>query len=169
MNTNLSCGLGVCPPGEYWNPSSENYTCPRCSLEQNSRHLVWFIYHMRKCSQGIPQVRSTGLNILWTNHHFINVQLWVHKFTIILIWFDLIWFDLIWFDLVWFGLVWFGLVWFGLDWFDFNLISFHFISFHFIWYPGDQSSTLYDYPLHCITSNLEWLAPEILKQEKILL
>ncbi|XP_023331575.1 STE20-related kinase adapter protein alpha, partial [Eurytemora carolleeae] len=29
---------------------------------------------------------------------------------------------------------------------------------------GDQSSTLYDYPLHCITSNLEWLAPEILKQ-----
>jgi len=92
MNTNLSFGLGVCPPGEYWNPSSENYTCPRCSLEQNSRHLVWFIYHMRKCSQGIPQVRSTGLNILWKNHHLINVQLWIHKFTTILICFD--WFDL---------------------------------------------------------------------------
>ena len=36
--------------GEYWNPNTENYTCPHCKQVQNSRHLVWFIYHMKKCN-----------------------------------------------------------------------------------------------------------------------
>ena len=36
--------------GEHWNPIAENYTCPHCKQIQNSRHLVWFIYHMKKCS-----------------------------------------------------------------------------------------------------------------------
>ena len=40
----------------YW------YLCLNCKLTlytvqvQNSRHLVWFIYHMRKCAAGLPQV-----------------------------------------------------------------------------------------------------------------
>ena len=36
--------------GEYWNPETQNYTCPHCNQVQNSRHLVWFIYHMKKCN-----------------------------------------------------------------------------------------------------------------------
>jgi len=36
--------------GSYWNPNTENYTCPFCEQIQNSRHVVWFIYHMRKCN-----------------------------------------------------------------------------------------------------------------------
>ena len=36
--------------GEYWNEQTENYSCPHCNQVQNSRHLVWFIYHMKKCS-----------------------------------------------------------------------------------------------------------------------
>lgn len=36
--------------GEHWNPNTENYTCPHCKQVQNSRHLIWFIYHMKKCT-----------------------------------------------------------------------------------------------------------------------
>ena len=42
--------------GEHWNSDTESYTCPHCRQRQNSRHLVWFIYHMKKCSMNnIPQ------------------------------------------------------------------------------------------------------------------
>ena len=45
--------------GEFWNANTENYTCPHCKMVQNSRHLVWFIYHMKKCSMNtIPCVKS---------------------------------------------------------------------------------------------------------------
>lgn len=36
--------------GKYWNASTENYTCPYCDQVQNNRHVVWFIYHMKKCN-----------------------------------------------------------------------------------------------------------------------
>jgi hypothetical protein len=37
--------------GKHWNPGNPgNYTCPHCEQVQNSRHIIWFIYHMRKCS-----------------------------------------------------------------------------------------------------------------------
>jgi len=42
--------------GKYWNANSDNYTCPFCEQVQNSRHLVWFIYHMRKCNMGNANV-----------------------------------------------------------------------------------------------------------------
>ena len=46
--------------GEHWNANSENYTCPHCKQVQNSRHLIWFIYHMKKCTTNsfLPLVKK---------------------------------------------------------------------------------------------------------------
>jgi len=45
--------------GKYWNPNTENYMCPFCDQVQNSRHLIWFIYHMRKCNMSnIPFIKK---------------------------------------------------------------------------------------------------------------
>ena len=45
--------------GKYWNANTENYTCPYCDQVQNSRHIVWFIYHMRKCNMSnVPFIKK---------------------------------------------------------------------------------------------------------------
>jgi len=45
--------------GKYWNANTENYSCPFCEQVQNSRHLIWFIYHMRKCNMSsIPFIKK---------------------------------------------------------------------------------------------------------------
>ena len=46
--------------GDHWNANTENYTCPHCKQVQNSRHLVWFIYHMKKCTTNslLPLVKK---------------------------------------------------------------------------------------------------------------
>merc|ERR1719471_625252 len=45
--------------GKHWNANSDNYTCPHCDQVQNSRHVVWFIYHMRKCNMSnVPLIKK---------------------------------------------------------------------------------------------------------------
>ena len=45
--------------GKYWNANSDNYTCPHCEQVQNSRHVIWFIYHMRKCNMSnVPMLKK---------------------------------------------------------------------------------------------------------------
>ena len=45
--------------GKHWNSNSENYTCPHCEQPQNSRHVIWFIYHMRKCNMSnVPMIKK---------------------------------------------------------------------------------------------------------------
>ena len=49
---------GLDTPGECWIPEQENYRCPHCNQVQNSRHLIWFIYHVKKCAVVVPSSKT---------------------------------------------------------------------------------------------------------------
>ena len=45
--------------GKHWNATTEKYTCPYCEQVQNSKHVIWFVYHMRKCNMSnLPFIKK---------------------------------------------------------------------------------------------------------------